>query len=111
MAAPALAAPLADLAPLAGAEKGLHLLACLHLRLGAAATYADGFLRLREAGVLDDALAGRLVKAAGFRNVVAPAYDTLDMARVHRAATEGPRDLRVFLARLRDRLTHDTPPS
>ena len=89
----------------------LAIAACLHLRLEAAATYADAFRRLREAGVLDDALAGRLVKAAGFRNVVAYAYDTLDLARVHRAATEGPHDLRIFLARLRDRLTHDTPPS
>jgi len=89
----------------------LAIAACLHLRLGAAASYADAFLRLRTAGVLDEALAAHLVKAAGFRNVVAYAYDTLDMVRVHRAAQEGPRDLRLFLAHLRDRLTRDQPPS
>jgi uncharacterized protein YutE (UPF0331/DUF86 family) len=45
-----------------------------------------------------------LVRAAGFRNIVAHAYDTLDMARVFRAAQEGPVDLRALLAALRDRL-------
>lgn len=42
-------------------------------------------------------LAARLERAAGFRNVVAHAYERLDMARVHRAAREGPEDLRAFL--------------
>ena len=74
--------------------------ACLHLRLGAPATYANAFRRLAEAGHLDRALAGRLERAAGFRNVVAHAYETLDMARIHRAATTGPADLRAFLAAL-----------
>ena len=86
----------------------LAIAACLHLRLGGAASYADAFVRLRSAGVLDAGLADRLVKAAGFRNVVAHAYDTLDMVRVHRAATDGPADLRAFLARLRDRLTSES---
>ncbi len=47
----------------------------------------------------------RLARAAGFRNIVAHAYDTLDMKRVHRAATQGPADLRAFLAALGRRLT------
>jgi len=47
-------------------------------------------------------LARRLLRAAGFRNVVAHAYAALDMHRVFRAATEGPPDLRAFLAALRD---------
>ena len=42
--------------------------------------------------------------AAGFRNVVAHAYERLDMERVHRAATHGPDDLRRFLAILADRV-------
>ena len=45
--------------------------ACLTLKLGAPASYADAFRRLREAGVIGEALAERLIKAAGFRNVVA----------------------------------------
>ena len=62
------------------------------------------FPRLRDAGVIDAALAGRLVRAAGFRNVVAHAYERLDMRRVHDAALHGPADLRALLAALRDRL-------
>lgn len=81
----------------------LALGACLALELGTPASYADAFRRLEAAGVIEPALADRLVRAAGFRNVVAHAYETLDMVRVHQAATEGPADLRTFLARLRDR--------
>ena len=78
--------------------------ACLHFKLGAPLSYADAFRRLSDASLLDADLASRLGRAAGFRNVVAPAYDQLDMVRVHRAAREGPADLRAFLATLRDRL-------
>ena len=74
--------------------------ACLALRLGAPRSYADAFRRLQEAGIIDTALADRLVRAAGFRNVVARAYESLDMKRVHEAATAGPADLVGFLARL-----------
>jgi uncharacterized protein YutE (UPF0331/DUF86 family) len=83
----------------------LAMTACLGLDLGTPSSYGDAFRRLQRAGVIDDDLADRLVKAAGFRNVVAHAYDTIDMRRVHRAATDGPADLRGFLARLRDRAT------
>jgi uncharacterized protein YutE (UPF0331/DUF86 family) len=82
----------------------LAVAACLHLKLGTPATYADAFRRLAAAGHLDAALAERLARAAGFRNVVAHAYEALDMARVHRAARDGPSDLRRFLAALRDRV-------
>lgn len=78
----------------------LALAACLELKLGSPANYGDGFARLAEAGHLDEALAKRLIRAAGFRNQVAHAYEKLDMSRVHRAAVEGPADLRAFLARL-----------
>ena len=82
----------------------LAVSACLHFGLGTPASYADAFLRLHRAGRLDPALAERLSRAAGFRNVVAHAYDQLDMERVHRAASQGPTDLRAFLAALRDAL-------
>lgn len=74
--------------------------ACLHLKLGAPGTYGDAFRRLAETGHLDAALAERLVRAAGFRNVVAHAYERLDMARVHQAASAGPPDLLAFLGTL-----------
>ena len=76
----------------------LALAACLHLKLGTPQDYGDAFRRLAEAGHLDGHLAKRLVQAAGFRNQVAHAYEKLDMTRVHRAAKEGPADLRAFLA-------------
>ena len=79
----------------------LAVSACIHLKLGAPASYADAFRRLAANGRLDEDLAARLARAAGFRNVVAHAYERLDMARVHRAAREGPADLLRFLASLR----------
>lgn len=74
--------------------------ACVALAAGTPQGYGDAFEKLAAAGVVDAALATRLVKAAGFRNVVAHAYETLDMARVHRAATSGPDDLLAFLEAL-----------
>jgi uncharacterized protein YutE (UPF0331/DUF86 family) len=81
----------------------LAMAACLALKLGTPSSYADAFRLLQRADVIDAPLADRLVRAAGFRNVVAHAYTTLDMVRVHGAATHGPADLRTFLARLADR--------
>lgn len=86
----------------------LAMAACLALKLGTPASYADAFRRLEQAGVIDAALAGRLVRAAGFRNIVAHAYETLDMARVFAAARNGPPDLRAFLTALRDQLPRGT---
>ena len=83
----------------------LAVAACVRWDLGAPAGYADAFRRLAAAGVIHVALAERLARAAGFRNVVAHAYDNLDMARVFRAAHDGPRDLTQFLAALAERLT------
>ena len=72
--------------------------ACLALDLGTPANYGDAFRLLQRAGVLDAGLADRLVRAAGFRNIVAHAYGTLDLQRVHEAATNGPGDLRAFMS-------------
>jgi uncharacterized protein YutE (UPF0331/DUF86 family) len=80
----------------------LAVSACLQSDLGTPASYADAFRRLAAGGIIAEALAERLALAAGFRNVVAHAYDHLDMDRVFRAATDGPRDLEAFLAALRD---------
>ena len=74
------------------------------LRLGTPKNYGDAFQRLAEAGHLKPELAVRLIRAAGFRNVVAHAYKTLDMERVYRTAQEGPADLRAFLAALQERI-------
>lgn len=75
----------------------LAMAACVHLKLGTPSSYADAFRRLADGGHMERDLAERLTRAAGFRNVVAHGYERLDMARVHRAAREGPPDLRAFL--------------
>jgi len=80
----------------------LGVACCVRLGLGAPPTYADAFRRLADAGHIDRPLSERLARAAGFRNVVAHAYESLDLARVQAAATSGPADLRAFLARIRD---------
>jgi uncharacterized protein YutE (UPF0331/DUF86 family) len=72
--------------------------ACAELGLGAPQTYADAFTRLAAGGRLPVDLATKLTRAAGFRNLVAHGYESLDMARVHDAATHGPADLRRFMA-------------
>ena len=82
----------------------LAVTSCLRFDLGAPQGYADAFRRLEAAGIVDPPLADRLVLVTGFRNVVAHAYETLDMQRVHRAATDGPADLRAFLGALERRL-------
>lgn len=76
----------------------LAVSACVARGAGTPQSYADAFRRLQQAGVIEPALADRLVRAAGFRNVVARAYEHLDMARVHRAAVAGPADLLTFVA-------------
>jgi uncharacterized protein YutE (UPF0331/DUF86 family) len=85
--------------------------ACLALKLGTPSSYADAFRLLQKAGLVQDALADRLVRAAGFRNTVAHAYEALDMRRVHAAAVHGPADLRAFLAILRDAAADAAPDS
>lgn len=75
----------------------------------------DAFLRLAQDGLLHEDLAGRLALAAGFRNVVAHMYERLDMTLVHRAARDGPENLRAFLRALRESTdaepTEDTGPT
>ncbi len=82
----------------------LAVTACLRFDLGAPKGYADAFRRLETAGIVAAPLAERLVLATGFRNVDAHAYETIDMQRVHRAASDGPADLRAFLGALERRL-------
>ena len=83
----------------------LGLSACLHFNLGTPESYGDAFRRLADADLLARDLAQRLTQAAGFRNLVAHTYESLDMQRVHQAAAECPSELRAFLARLRDLLS------
>lgn len=76
------------------------LATCVHRNLGTPATYGEAFRRLAEGEMLEQELAERLVRATGFRNAIVHAYENLDMRRVYEAASEGPADLRAFLARI-----------
>lgn len=78
----------------------LAVSSCVRMGLGAPANYGEAFRRLADAQVIEPVLADRLTRAAGFRNVVAHAYETLDMQRVFAAAVQGPTDLRAFLGTL-----------
>jgi len=73
---------------------------CVRAGLGTPATYGDAFRRLAAHGLLDDALAARLVRATGFRSLLVHAYADLDLRRVHAAALSGPADLRAFASTL-----------
>lgn len=73
---------------------------CVRAGLGSPPTYGDAFRRLALHGLLDEQLAGRLVRAAGFRNLLVHAYADLDLVRVHAVASTGPADLRAFVAAL-----------
>lgn len=75
----------------------LAMSATVRMGLGTPETFADAFRTLHHAGVLPAGLAGRMVEAAGFRDVVVHAFDDLDMGMVFRAAGAGPDDLRAFL--------------
>lgn len=82
----------------------LAVSACVAHDLGTPQSYADAFRRLQAGGLIDAGLAARLVRAAGFRNVVAHAYEHLDMGRVHDAASTGPADLLTFIGALERQL-------
>jgi uncharacterized protein YutE (UPF0331/DUF86 family) len=75
---------------------------CVRANLGTPRSYGAAFEMLRDARMLDATVAHNLTRAAGFRNVVAHAYESIDMRRVHEAASRGPADLRALLRTARD---------
>lgn len=81
----------------------LAVSSCVQLGLGSPPTYAAAFRVLADAEIIDSALADRLARAAGFRNLLVHAYATLDLRLVHAVASGGAADLRAFLVALRDR--------
>ncbi len=60
------------------------------------ASHADVFRALAEHGILDHDLAGRLVSAAGFRNLVAHQDGVIGVRRVHAIASQDLDDLLEF---------------
>lgn len=63
--------------------------------------YGDAFRVLAEVGVIDDALAGRMVALAGARNVIVHLYAEVDDAMLADAVVHGGLDdLSTFAARI-----------
>lgn len=61
------------------------------------ATMADSFRDLQKTGVIDEAIATKMTKAVGFRNIVIHTYKNIDWALVYSIATKAPDDLREFV--------------
>lgn len=66
--------------------------------LGVAASTRDFFYILAEKKLIDAELSENLVKAVGFRNLLAHEYARIDLKQVYFVATDGIRDLEQFLA-------------
>lgn len=59
-------------------------------------TAGDSFRALADLGLMDEALAGKLVSAVGFRNVSVHQYADVDWAIVTEIAVDGLRNLKEF---------------
>ncbi len=70
----------------AAVDLAMHLGA--DLGLPPAATYQDAFRRLADAGLLERSLAERLAAWAGFRNVLAHSYASVDHNRAYDSLSE-----------------------
>jgi len=65
--------------------------------MGLAASTHDFFYILADNGVIPRELSERMIKAVGFRNLVAHEYAKLDLEKVYVVATTGTQDLEEFL--------------
>lgn len=63
-------------------------------------TMADAFRRLHDVGMLDSAIAEKMMKAVGFRNIAVHAYREMDWNIVHAIARQAPSDLREFIRQI-----------
>ena len=66
--------------------------------LGVAASTRDFFYILSDKKLIEAELSEKMVKAVGFRNLLAHEYAKLDLAQVYAIANEGVLDLEAFLA-------------
>jgi uncharacterized protein YutE (UPF0331/DUF86 family) len=66
--------------------------------LGVAASTRDFFYILSDKKLIEAELSEKMVKAVGFRNLLAHEYAKLDLLQVYAIAIEGVRDLEDFLA-------------
>ncbi len=65
--------------------------------LGVPGSYNEMFYILEENKYIDRALAEKMVKAIGFRNLIAHEYAKLEIDRVHLIANKNIHDLSIFI--------------
>lgn len=68
------------------------------------ATMADAFAVLRDAGVIDHAIAEAMRRAVGFRNIAVHQYEKMDWQIVFDVATKRIEDLEAFARAVSNRL-------
>lgn len=77
-----------------GVDLAAHILASQHLP--PPETMGDTFVQLARAGKISEALAARLRKAVGFRNIAVHAYQEIDWVIVHAICTRHLDDFRAL---------------
>ena len=65
-------------------------------------TMAGVFRSLHDVGILDSAIAEKMMKAVGFRNIAVHAYREMDWTIVYAIARQAPSDLREFIRQISD---------
>jgi uncharacterized protein YutE (UPF0331/DUF86 family) len=75
--------------------------ACSHEALGGPESPASAFALLAKHRIIGAALAAKMAKAAGLRNLIVHRYGELDMRRLAQAIADGLPDLDEFAAALR----------
>ena len=65
--------------------------------MGLAASTHDFFYLLSDNGVISRSMSELMIKAVGFRNLVAHEYAKLDLEKVYVIASDGIRDIEEFL--------------
>ena len=68
------------------------------------ATMSEAFYILNEEGFIQDKLTDKLVKMAGFRNIIAHDYEDIDYDIVCNVLQKGLNDIEGFLGKIREKI-------
>lgn len=73
--------------------------------LGLPGSTNEMFYLLEDNGYLERNLTEKMVKAVGFRNLIAHEYEKLDLKQVHKVAQKDIRDLNAYIKAVLKKLT------
>lgn len=85
---------------------GAHIVA--QMQVPPPDTMGQTFDLLAQAGVLTAALAGRMKKAVGFRNIAVHSYEAIDWRIVHSIATKHLADFSEFARAIANKVSQST---